>query len=88
LNLRSPQDIVSKVPAEFIRSSQIDLAADYFGELTLHRRQSEITNTAIRFEFHQDLDWPHDIRAYIERRVEDAFRTDEGPLTRDSSCRS
>jgi hypothetical protein len=32
------------------------------------------------------LDWPHDIRAYIERRGEDAFRTDEGPPTRDSSC--
>jgi len=28
LNPRSPQDILAKVPAEFIRSSQIDLAAE------------------------------------------------------------
>jgi hypothetical protein len=32
------------------------------------------------------LDWPHDIRAYIQRRVEDAFRTDDGPPTTGSSC--
>ena len=69
LNLRSPQDIVSKVPAEFIRSSQIDLAADYFGELTLHRRQSEITNTAIRFEFHQDIDVARVRKAIGEHRA-------------------
>jgi hypothetical protein len=25
------------------------------------------------------LDWPHDIRAYIQRRVEDAFRREDGP---------
>jgi len=56
LNPRSLQDILSKVPAEFIRSSQIDLAAKYRGELTLHRRQSQITNTAIWFEFHEDVD--------------------------------
>ena len=34
------------------------------------------------------LDWPHDIRAYIQRRVEDAFRTDDGPPTTGSSCPS
>ena len=34
------------------------------------------------------LDWPHDIRAYIQRRVEDAFRTDDGPPTTGSSGRS
>jgi hypothetical protein len=25
------------------------------------------------------LDWPHDIRAYIQRRAEDAFRPEDGP---------
>jgi len=56
LNPRSLKDILSKVPAEFIRSSQIDLAADHRGEITLHGRQPEITNTAIGFEFDEDVD--------------------------------
>jgi len=69
LNPRSLQDILSKVPAEFIRSSQIDLAADHCGELTLHRRQSEITNTAIRFEFHEDVDVARVRKAIGEHRA-------------------
>jgi 4-amino-4-deoxy-L-arabinose transferase-like glycosyltransferase len=32
------------------------------------------------------LDWPHDIRTYIQRRVEDAFRADDGSPTTGSSC--
>jgi hypothetical protein len=32
------------------------------------------------------LDWPQDIRGYIQRRVEDAFRTDGAPPTTGPSC--
>ena len=50
------------------------------GNLPGYEEASRALYAANRARF-EDLirDWPHDIRAYIQQRVEDAFRLEDGP---------
>ena len=49
------------------------------GNLPGYEEASRALYAAHRVHFEDlILDWPHDIRAFIERRIEDAFRTDHG----------